>query len=72
MSVVTSEIGTFRTRLAVRLESIMRTKAEVERHHDMARVGNLLPCADRRSGDVELMIESNSNQEFAYVKTHHE
>ena len=43
----------------------MRSKAEVERHHDMDRVGNLPPCADRRSGDFELMIMSDSNQEFA-------
>src|ERR1017187_6473289 len=32
----------------------MRTKAEVERHHDMDRVGNLLPCIDRCSGGVGL------------------
>jgi hypothetical protein len=43
----------------------MRTKAEVERHHDMDRVGNLWRCADRCGGDSELMIESDSNQEFA-------
>ena len=30
----------------------MRTKAEVERHHDMDRAGNLLPCADRRCSGV--------------------
>src|ERR1035437_974096 len=40
----------------VRLESVMRSKAEVERHHDMDRIGNLLPCADRCCGDVELTI----------------
>jgi hypothetical protein len=27
---------------------LMRSKAEVERHHDMDRAGSLLPCADRR------------------------
>jgi hypothetical protein len=52
--------GTFRTRLAVRLESVMRTRAEVERHHDMDRVGNLWRCADRCCGDFELMIESDN------------
>lgn len=67
-----SRCGTFRIRLAVRLESVVRTKAEVERHHDMDRVGNLLRCIDPRCGDFELMIVSDSNQEFAYVKTHHE
>jgi hypothetical protein len=43
----------------------MRTKAEGERHHDMARAGNLLRCIDRRRGDFEVVIESISNQEFA-------
>jgi hypothetical protein len=38
----------------------MRAKAEVERHLDLARAGNLLPCADRRCGDFELMIESDN------------
>jgi len=36
----------------------MRTKAEVERHHDMARAGNVLPCANRRCGVVGLIIDS--------------
>jgi hypothetical protein len=35
-------------------ESVMRSKAEVERHHDMDRVGNLLSCADRRRSVVGL------------------
>ena len=47
----------------------MRTKAEVERHYDMDRAGSLQRCAERCCGDFELMIESDSNQEFAYVKT---
>jgi hypothetical protein len=38
----------------------MRSKAEVERHHDMIRAGNLLRCIDRRCGDLELMIEDQS------------
>jgi hypothetical protein len=36
----------------------MRSKAEVERHHDMDRIGNLLPCADRRCGVLGLIIGS--------------
>ena len=36
----------------------MRIKAEVERHHDMARVDNLLRCADRCCGVVGLIIGS--------------
>ena len=43
-----------------------------QRHHDLAHAGNLRRCADRCCGDVELMIVSDSNQEFAYVKTRHE
>jgi len=35
-----------------------RTKAEVARHHDMARAGSLLPCADRRCSVVGLIIGS--------------
>jgi hypothetical protein len=35
---------------------VMRSKAEVERHHDMDRAGNLLPCADRRCGVLGLTI----------------
>jgi hypothetical protein len=34
----------------------MRSKAEVERHHDMDRAGNLLRCADRRCGVLGLII----------------
>ena|ERR1035437_10063700 len=40
----------------VRLESVMRSKAEVERHHDMDRAGNLLPCADRRRSVLGLTM----------------
>ena len=36
----------------------MRSKAEVERHHDMDRAGAALPCIDRRCGDVGLIIGS--------------
>ena len=36
-------VGTFRTCRDVRVESVMRSKAEVERHHDLDRVGDLLP-----------------------------
>jgi hypothetical protein len=54
---VMSVHGTSRTCRDVRLESVMRTKAEVERHHDMARAGNPLRCIDRCSGVVGLIIE---------------
>jgi hypothetical protein len=37
---------------------LMRSKAEVERHHDMDRAGSLLPCADRRRSVVGLIIGS--------------
>src|ERR1700722_6376731 len=47
----------FRRRRDVQLESVMCSKAEVERHHDMARAGSLQRCADRCCGDFELMIE---------------
>ena len=50
--------GTFRTCRDVRVESVMRSKAEVERHHDMDRVGNLLRCADRRCSVLGLIIGS--------------
>src|ERR1035437_3394228 len=51
-----SPIGTFRTCRDVRVESVMRSKAEVERHHDMDRAGNLLPCADRCCGVLGLTM----------------
>jgi len=39
-----------------RLESVLRSKAEVERHHDMDRAGNLLRCADRRRSVLGLTM----------------
>ena len=36
----------------------MRTKAEVERHLDRERIGNLLPCIDRRRSVLGLIIGS--------------
>jgi hypothetical protein len=39
------------------LSPLCAPKAEVERHHDMDRAGNLWRCADRCYGDFELMIE---------------
>jgi hypothetical protein len=50
--------GTSRTCRDVRLESVVRTKAEVERHHDLAHAGNLLRCADRRCSVLGLIIGS--------------
>jgi hypothetical protein len=47
------------------LSPLCAQKRKIERHHNMDRAGNLVPCIDRRSGDLELMIESDSNQEFA-------
>jgi hypothetical protein len=52
--------GTFRTWRDVRHMSVMRSKAEVERHLNLDRAGNLLPCADRRCGVLELMIEEGT------------
>ena len=53
-----SQFGTFRTCRDVRVESVVRTIAEVERHHDMDRIGNLLPCIDCRRSVLGLIIGS--------------
>jgi hypothetical protein len=51
----------------------MRTKAEVERHHDMARAADLWRCADRRCGvpgwlTRVILFEYNAPQERAMPK----
>src|ERR1019366_6438961 len=68
---------TFRTWRDVRLESVMRSKAEDERHHDMDRAGDLWRCADRRCSVLGLIMTMYSSSVrlklgvCTYVKIHH-